>query len=437
MGKYWFVVPWISPPETCLPRVEWNGSWSDGSKEWTPEALRELDFTFGNEGIFWMPYSSFLERFVEIWRARLFTPDWNVSQHWTTIQVPWSGDYNDTEFEFEIPERTTTVIALSQLDERYFGGLKGQYEFQLAFRLHEKGERDDYIVRGYSSGDRSAVAELELEAGAYRVLLQVKGTRYTSRSRIEDVVKENWLTNRNKLIRIGLSYDLAHAKGQVEEEAPKKAKEATAARKEDELEEKKKDDNAEKNEVVKEIPIPNKLNEPLPDARHPGTVKASVLRSHGQGAPGEFLGANPSPLGSSDASSLKDDASDEDSEDDDDDDAQGENAPWDAPLVVSLRVFCRKTAATIRVVRMREEGVTAKTKVELDVDDPEKDASRVVPSAGKGEEEGEEGERGERRSGRGAESGTGEEKEDEIRVQDQKEDGKLAGGEWKEKQVEE
>ena len=54
-------------------QTEWNGPWSDGSKEWTPDAvrktpfiddaqcantlkLRELEYQFGDDGVFWMSY---------------------------------------------------------------------------------------------------------------------------------------------------------------------------------------------------------------------------------------------------------------------------------------------------------------------------------------------------------------------------------------------
>ena len=48
--------------------------------------------------------------------------------------------------------------------------------------------------------------------------------------------------------------------------------------------------------------------------------------------------------------------------------------PWNAPLVVGLRVFCHKTAATINVKTVKAQDVTVETKGKLDVDDPEKDA---------------------------------------------------------------
>ena len=136
-------------------------------------------------------------------------------QRWTTVQVPWSGEYNDTKFEFTIPESSRAVIALSQLDDRYFVGLQGQYSFELAFRLH-KSKEEKHLIRGYSSGSRSAATELDLEAGVYEVLLQISATRDTNEPKLEDVVKANWLERRSKLIQVSLAYDLAQAMGQID-----------------------------------------------------------------------------------------------------------------------------------------------------------------------------------------------------------------------------
>lgn len=40
--------------------VEWNGAWSDKSREWnyvTPEERRNLGLTFDHDGEFWMSFS--------------------------------------------------------------------------------------------------------------------------------------------------------------------------------------------------------------------------------------------------------------------------------------------------------------------------------------------------------------------------------------------
>ena len=368
-------------------RVEWNGPWSDGSKEWTPEALKELDFKFGNDGIFWMPYEDFLRRYAQIYQTRLFTPDWNVSQRWTTIQVPWSGDYNDTKFEFTIPKSTRAVIVLSKLDDRYFRGLMGQYGFNLAFRLHRSGE-DMHIVRGYSSGDRSASTELELEAGTYDALLQISSWRDSSAPKIESVVKQNWISRREKLIRTGLSYDLAHAKGQIEEEEKKIDDTTTAPAKEGE---------------TSKVPKPSeaaelsKNTEPLKDAE---LLKDSKPSSDTGSAKDAAVVSSQPPVGTSDGGStgsapnttppstaVADDVPTDQTPSDadpapkpDSGESPAENEeplaeePWNATCVIGLRVFCQETAATIRVVRPDAEGATADTKTKLDIDDPEKDA---------------------------------------------------------------
>jgi hypothetical protein len=70
---------------------------------------------------------------------------------------------------------------------------------------------------------RSVSTELELEAGNYTVLLKITGKRYYQEPTVEEVIAKTCQFRREKLLRTGLSYDLAHAKGQFREfEAEKK-----------------------------------------------------------------------------------------------------------------------------------------------------------------------------------------------------------------------
>lgn len=135
--------------------------------------------------------------------------------------------HNETSFYFTLPDPTTTVIVLSQLDTRYFSGLTGQYKYSLSFHL-QTSDRKFHIARGYSSGDRSATTELFLEAGTYRISLQITGYRDTTLPDIEDVVKQNWLDRRDKLIQIGLKHDMAYVKGMIKDDLPKKEKMSSA-----------------------------------------------------------------------------------------------------------------------------------------------------------------------------------------------------------------
>ncbi|PQE06950.1 Calpain family cysteine protease protein [Rutstroemia sp. NJR-2017a WRK4] len=227
---------------------EWKGAWSDGSKEWTPEWMQKLDHRFGDDGSFWMSYEDLLKKYQTFDRTRLFTDEWKVTQQWTSLEVPWTVNYHDTKFSFTLDKPAPVMIVLSQLDRRYFCGLEGQYKFELSFRVHKAGE-EDYIVRSHGNYwmRRSVTAELELPAGEYDILMKVKAFKEGSCLPVEDVVRNNAKKRRDKLSRIGLSYDLAHAKGVVKETAEEKK-----ARKEAEEKKKAKERKEMKDKLMKE-----------------------------------------------------------------------------------------------------------------------------------------------------------------------------------------
>ncbi len=209
--------------------AEWNGPWSDGSSQWTAEAIKDLGHVFGDDGVFWIRFQDFLRKFEVLYQTRLFTADWNITQLWTRLVVPWAGHYDDLKFKIVIAKTAPAVVVLSQLDDRYFRGLAGQYKFWISFRLFTCG-KGDYII---SSGEeyvvrRSVSVELELEAGTYEVRPKVLAARYDDKDKVEDVVKSNWLDRREKLLRIGRSYTLAHAKAEPEE-TEKREEEALSA----------------------------------------------------------------------------------------------------------------------------------------------------------------------------------------------------------------
>ena len=128
------------------------------------------------------------------------------------------------------------------MDSRYFDGLEGQYDFQLQFRLEKDGERD-YIVRSHGNYimNRSVSTDLELNAGTYSVLMKIVATRDTDKPTTEEVIRTRCRTMREKLLQIGLSYDLAHAKGRFKEteeereERERKEKEAEKKKRKEEL----------------------------------------------------------------------------------------------------------------------------------------------------------------------------------------------------------
>ena len=64
---------------------------------------------------------------------------------------------------------------------------------------------------------RSVNAEVDLEAGQYCVIIKVAATRNKTGSTPEEIIRKTCQTRRDKLMAVGLSYDLAHAKGNFKE----------------------------------------------------------------------------------------------------------------------------------------------------------------------------------------------------------------------------
>ncbi|KAK7952553.1 uncharacterized protein PG986_008281 [Apiospora aurea] len=204
---------------------EWNGPWSDGSKEWTPYWLKKLGHTFGDDGIFWMSYKDMLETFMFIHRTRLFDEKWTVVQQWTSANVSWITGYLQTKFEITVAKDGVVVIVLTQLDDRYFRGFEGEYYFELHFLLQEVGAASgEHLCRVrpvHKWENRSVSCEVELEAGKrYEVLPKITATRNAGGTAKppQDVVREYAEKNPQKLRQVGMSYDLAHAKGGVPDE---------------------------------------------------------------------------------------------------------------------------------------------------------------------------------------------------------------------------
>ncbi|ETS80742.1 hypothetical protein PFICI_08271 [Pestalotiopsis fici W106-1] len=217
---------------------EWNGSWSDGSKEWTPYWLKKLDYKFGDDGIFWMSLKDMLDNFMYIHRTRLFDEKWTVVQQWTSANISWITGYLPTKFEIEVKKAGLVVIVLTQLDDRYFLGFEGDYDFELHFLLQEvDAQASEHICRVRPVKmwrPRAVSCEVHLEPGTYEVLPKITAKRHGRSKPIEDVVKEYSETNPQKLRQVGMQYDLAHAKGGIPDE------DARVEAKKDELAQKKK-----------------------------------------------------------------------------------------------------------------------------------------------------------------------------------------------------
>ncbi|KAK7423888.1 hypothetical protein QQX98_000759 [Neonectria punicea] len=210
--------PWGQRSETGFG--EWHGPWSDGSREWTPYMIQKLRHEFGDDGMFWMSYEDVLDNFKWLYRTRLFDRRWTVVQQWTSVRISWLTGYLKSKFIVKVGKEGMVVIVLSQLDDRYFLNLKGQYDFTLQFLLKPLNSTTPICqVRSVHAWDRRSInCEIHLDPGTYEVVPNITAERDDERPTVEKVVKANADDNPQKLRQVGLQYDLAHAKGGVLDE---------------------------------------------------------------------------------------------------------------------------------------------------------------------------------------------------------------------------
>ncbi|KAJ3453079.1 hypothetical protein MRS44_018734 [Fusarium solani] len=209
----------LRDPRGKVGEGTWKGPWSDGFKEWTTQANKELGHTFGSDSVFWVSYEDFMKKFTHLDCMRRFRGlDWRCCQRWIAVDIPWKAEYYK-KFQFNLTKNSPLCLVLSQLDRRYYVGLWGQYSFHLDFRLHKEDSPDaeDYVARphGHYVMDRSVSVDLaELPAGNYVVHLKVTCERDVNAYSVEEVVEHecrNRVENK-KFPQVGHSYDLAHGK---------------------------------------------------------------------------------------------------------------------------------------------------------------------------------------------------------------------------------
>ncbi|KAK7017783.1 cysteine proteinase [Favolaschia claudopus] len=186
-GKRFLVIrnPW--------GKSEWTGAWSDGSKEWNAETfglLPMLEHSFGNDGQFVMEYSDFLECWEEIQRTLLLDEggNWIASSHWLRVNarpLPSAWTYGDVCFTIKIPQKTSAIIVLSQLDARSFKRISSPFEWMFDFKVFKRGQN---LPLGESAQNRfvsrSVNLELVLDEGEY--IVHVRFDRKPNDKYIED-----------------------------------------------------------------------------------------------------------------------------------------------------------------------------------------------------------------------------------------------------------
>jgi hypothetical protein len=145
------------------------------------------------QGVFVMEYCDFLEHFEIVERTQLFDSSWVQSAHWLNVQSRPLGSawqYGDVSCElfvtlvlleepsrsngfivtFNIPEKSETILVLSQSDTRFFRSIASAAEWSFDFTLFKVGSKEVLASSTNSNAlTRSVTCRIDLPAGDYVV----------------------------------------------------------------------------------------------------------------------------------------------------------------------------------------------------------------------------------------------------------------------------
>ncbi|KAI8895362.1 hypothetical protein BC833DRAFT_601562 [Globomyces pollinis-pini] len=197
-------------------QTEWNGRWSDGSAEWTPEWMTALNHTFGDDGAFWMEYCDFVQNWTRVDKIRLFDQSWSLNSQWLEVHPTFPSAYGICCFKLTITQPTPVVLALSKSDTRYFKSLSGILQHYLSFEVYKEGETK-YFTKNrtldISEYTRSVACEIDrLEIGVYYVVVKIDADKHYNGTNPMELIANNIDDNLNKFQRMALSYEHARSR---------------------------------------------------------------------------------------------------------------------------------------------------------------------------------------------------------------------------------
>eukprot|EP01006_Ploeotia_vitrea_P026361 TRINITY_DN59350_c0_g1_i1.p1 TRINITY_DN59350_c0_g1~~TRINITY_DN59350_c0_g1_i1.p1 ORF type:complete len:707 (-),score=100.53 TRINITY_DN59350_c0_g1_i1:107-2227(-) len=120
---------WILRLRNPWGQSEWQGPWSDGSREWTQSTLSELGYQFGNDGTFWMSFEDWQRTVASLdicrtYRNTLDDPFYyakDIKGQWSnaTGSAVGQGSLQNPQYIITADEDTSAYISLMQEDNMY------------------------------------------------------------------------------------------------------------------------------------------------------------------------------------------------------------------------------------------------------------------------------------------------------------------------------
>lgn len=177
---------------------EWRGRWADGSSQWTKAILAELNYSFGDDGTFWISFEDWVRQFSKLYVCRLYEDD--IGDKWSAAKFAgrWEGSTaggsmnhatwpENPQYGIRFPsgapgKKTRVFVSLGQRDVRPLGA--GGFTSAIGFYVLRAGgptlaggkkasitSESEIVYRGVFSFDRDVAAEVTLGTDeAYIVL---------------------------------------------------------------------------------------------------------------------------------------------------------------------------------------------------------------------------------------------------------------------------
>ncbi|CAG8568701.1 7043_t:CDS:2 [Ambispora leptoticha] len=149
-------------------QFEWKGRWKDHGAEWKPEYLKILNYSFEDDGSFFMEYDDFLKHFQAVDECEFYRDQWRVYSHW----IKWTDKAeNNPKFTVELkdPENELKIV-LQQPDPRYSGKNYNKIGFNLKFNLIDTKTKMAISSPQEYYWKRATNLSITLPAGIYQII---------------------------------------------------------------------------------------------------------------------------------------------------------------------------------------------------------------------------------------------------------------------------
>jgi len=142
---------------------EWNGAWSDNAQEWTAKMLDILDFSFSDDGTFFMEFCDWCLYFNRAVSLIVMNSEWDK---YTLHDLEWKGEtaggcinhptwMNNPQVKFTVDQRCQIFISLQQYDSRYEHHKHTDYP-TTGIMVLARDQNDDYKQEHLDSREKVA-----------------------------------------------------------------------------------------------------------------------------------------------------------------------------------------------------------------------------------------------------------------------------------------